>query len=150
VTNKYDMIIAVLSLVSTILAVGIPLVLQSLTGRKRQAAEYLGTLASTTIGALAKEVRDLKDPNKPGVWDEDTQRALKLRAIRAIRQIGMKELEIVTGAAKGSASIDQFLDSLVEAHVEFQKPPVIVGEPIEADPAPAPAPAPAPSDEVLR
>lgn len=122
-TNKYDVILAVLSLISTILAIGIPLVRNSLVGRKKVAAEYLGNLASTVVSALAKEVRDLKDPEKPGVWDEEMSRRVKARAISEIRKIGAQELEIVTGAVRGSASIDQFVEALVEAHVEFARPP---------------------------
>lgn len=124
--TKYDLIMAVLGIIATLVSVLLPIAVSSLTGRKRSAVEFLGNLAFTAVQDAMREVANLKDPTKPGQWTDYEKLRVKDHVTRFIVKFGKKELGIVLGAQAGASDLGDFVSRLVEAQVAAANPPVNV------------------------
>lgn len=89
--------------------------------RDKRFALALVTLADTTVkvvGAVAQTVvRDLKDPSKPGTWDERAARAARQEAIAQVRILLPDVISTLKATGRSNADIDHLISTHVEATV---------------------------------
>lgn len=107
--------------------------------RDKRLALALVVLADTVVKVVAATaqtvVRDLKDPSKPGTWDERAAQAARREAVAQVR-ILIPDV-VATLRAGGRSNAD--LDHLIATHVEAT---VLALKDRAQPPLPAPAPTP--------
>lgn len=83
--------------------------------RAALALELAGTGAASVVADLYQHtVADLKNPAKPGKWDEVTAAAVKLRAVALVRQLYPQAVTVLTQSVADPAHVDVILGHLVE------------------------------------
>jgi hypothetical protein len=85
----------------------------------QDAMAFLAAATATVVGGLANEVRNLKNPGKPGAWTPEEKARMAQRAVSDVRRIGahaIGSLQDLHGLSQ--SSIDALLTSLVESQVE--------------------------------
>lgn len=91
-----------------------------LRSRAAQAAlDALTVVVGTAVAAAASEVRDLKDPTKPGSWNAAVARSIRERVIEEVMLLGrdlIAQLRVI-GAVDPEA-VYELLERMVEAQVE--------------------------------
>lgn len=103
--------------------------------------------AAGVVADLAQHVVDaLKDPSKPGTWDQVAANAARAAAIGRVKQLYPGAVAVITDALKDSGRVEELLGTLVERAVVDLKgraPKGGVGELVSVEP-PAPSKVPAP------
>lgn len=83
--------------------------------RAALALELAGTGAASVVADLYQHtVADLKNPAKPGKWDEVTAAAVRLRAVALVRQLYPQAVTVLTQSVADPAHVDVILGHLVE------------------------------------
>ena len=93
-------------------------------------------LAGTAVAAAAEEVRNLKDPTKPGSWDRAVALSIRDRVIGEVMHLGRDVIAQLRGLGMLSAEdIEQLLERLVESQVERLRrlAPTLPGGELRAD-----------------
>lgn len=85
----------------------------------KAALDALTVIAGTAVAAAADEVRNLKDPTKPGEWNGVVARRIADRVISEVRSLGA---DLITQLRHlgfiDAAGLSALLESMVEAQVE--------------------------------
>ena len=85
----------------------------------RAAIDALTVLAGTAVAAAAEEVRNLKDPTKPGTWTRAVGLSIRDRVIGEVMHLGRDVIAQLRGLGMLDAEdIEQLLERLVESQVE--------------------------------
>lgn len=85
----------------------------------RAAIDALTIVAAAAVAGAAEEVRNLKDPAKPGTWNRDTAARILERVVGEVFQVGgafVKELKAL--GVVDAESVYSLIEKLVEAQVE--------------------------------
>lgn len=129
-----------LALISAGVAAALPMIRKHIQNSLAASAmEALTTTAGVVVAnALQTVVEDLKDPNKPGVWDASTASTVKARVLRDLRQLAANEIaEVQKLKGLHPEDVTKLLGQLVESQVLELKSRTltIVPESIEDGPA---------------
>lgn len=108
-----------------------------------KALKFLTTTAGTLVMASMEEVRNLKDPLKPGTWGPEEAKRIKDRVLGVLKSLGARAIqELQEAHGFNLATVEALLDSLIEEQVEALRrlsdktPPTT----INVSPTPAPDP----------
>lgn len=85
----------------------------------QDAMAFLAATTATVVSGLANEVRNLKNPGKPGTWTATDKARMAQRAVSDVKRLGahaITALQDVHGLSQ--SSVDTLLASLVESQVE--------------------------------
>lgn len=85
----------------------------------KAAIDGLTVLAGTAVAAAAEEVRNLKDPTKPGEWNRATAARIRDRVIGEVMELGrdlIAQLKLL--GVLDAGSVYDLLERMVEAQVE--------------------------------
>jgi hypothetical protein len=98
--------------------------------------KFLTITAGKLVMAAMEEVRNLKDPTKPGTWGPEEAGRIKARVLSELRSLGGKALEEFKDLNGLSvASVEILLDTLVEEQVEgmreYRKVPSDIPPPVK-------------------
>lgn len=113
------------------------------------ALEFLSVTAGSLVAAAMEEVRNLKDPLKPGSWTPQEAGRIKAAVLAKLRSLGgyaIQQLQKMQGLTV--ESVETLLDSLIEEQVEALRqvndmtPPTTIN--VSPSPSPAPSSAPVP------
>jgi hypothetical protein len=98
----------------------VPLIRSRLkAGKVRDAVETITLIASNVVAETANNVRDLKDPQKPGTWDKETAQLVLNQAITAVKSQARPAYEELLAHMGGDRSkVDELVKTAVEASVE--------------------------------
>lgn len=137
-------LLAIAALAARLTALGA----QHIRDKRLAAAVQLAAYgAAGVVADLAQHVVDaLKDPTKPGTWDQVAANAARGAAIGRVKQLYPGAVAVITDALKDPGRVEELLGTLVERAVVDLKgrtPKVAVGELLAIDP-PAQSKVPAP------
>lgn len=80
--------------------------------------------AGVVADLMQHVVRDLKDPAKPGAWNDVAAAAVRLRAVARMRELYPSAVRVLEQAADDPKRVDDLLATLVErAVVDLKTPP---------------------------
>lgn len=110
---------AVLTLIGALAARLMSLASKSIKDKRVALAMQLATAGAADIVAdvFQHSVQALKDPSKPGRWDEVTAAAAKLRAMQMLRTLHAPAVAVLTQALNDPGRVEQILGTLVERAV---------------------------------
>lgn len=110
---------AVLTLIGALAARLMSLASKSIKDKRVALAMQLATAGAADIVAdvFQHSVQALKDPTKPGRWDEVTAAAAKLSAMQMLRTLHAPAVQVLTQALNDPQRVEQILGTLVERAV---------------------------------
>lgn len=86
------------------------------------AVELAAYGAAGVVADLAQHVVDaLKDPSKPGTWDQVAANAVRETAITRVRSLYPGAVQVLTSALQSTTKVDELLGTLVERAVRDLK-----------------------------
>ena len=86
--------------------------------RIASALSLIDYLAVGIVAALYQEtVADLKDPSKPGEWNDVAARAVKTAAMSQLRDVGSSVVEILIACGMAPTKVEVILSTAVEKAV---------------------------------
>jgi hypothetical protein len=110
-----------LSIVLAIISFGVGLIrrhtLEIKSTKLRSALGFVLDLASTAIDRFEPVVRDLKNKDLPGVWNQQSQSEVKKAVFDWMKTMGKEQLELLKQNAQG-ATLDDILEHIYQG---FQK-----------------------------
>lgn len=96
--------------------------------RQESVTRAMGT-AGVIVQELDREVRALKDPNKPGQWNREAELSLLSRAIDRLMEAAVVDIELVHNLWGKKVSKTEIARRLVEANVTLLKSRVLPAVP---------------------
>lgn len=105
------------------------------------AVELAAYGAASVVADLAQHVvSDLKDPAKPGAWNEIAATAVRKHAVARVRDLYPSAVRVLEQAAANPARVDDLLGTLVERAVVDLKGRAVPGALLEVRSTLAPPP----------
>lgn len=85
--------------------------------RYAMAVELVALGAAGVVADLMQDVAGLKDPSKPGAWNDATAAAMKLRAITRLRELYPGAAAVILAVVRDPAKVDDLFAGFVERAV---------------------------------
>jgi hypothetical protein len=99
--------------------------------RQRLSEQAIGQLSQIVLtcvrAASQSRVLALKDPSKPGSWDDNTARVVKADVVDRVVEIGSLVISTLRRCGLSEKSIKSMIEEMVESHVldnKIASPPI--------------------------